>query len=104
MVYNVNKIFDDCYDDICYQGVWYILYVLFWMIGEFEGYNVMYGIDICMCIDGDGCMFVQVCGQILFGWVNGGWLNVGDSVFDISQSCDGFVIMEVGDCQNEVCY
>ena len=57
-----------------------------------------------MRIDSDGRMSAQARGQNLSGWVNGGQLNVGGSVFDINQSRDGFVTTEVGDRQNEVRY
>ncbi len=73
-------------------------------MGEFEGYNPIYGADIRMRIDSDGRMSAQARGQNLSGWVNGGQLNVGSSVFDINQSRDGFVTTEVGDRQNEVRY
>ncbi len=104
MVHNANRTSDDRYDDTRYQGARHTSYVPSWMIGEFEGYNAMYGTDIRMRIDGDGRMSAQARGQTLSGWVNGGRLNVGDSVFDISQSRDGFVTTEVGDRQNEVRY
>ena len=71
---------------------------------DLEGYNPNFNADIRMRIDGDGRMSAQTRGQTLNGWVNGGQLNVGSSVFDISQSRDGFVTTEVGDRQNEVRY
>lgn len=103
LVHNANKQ-DDRYDDDTYQGPRHSSYVPGWMVGEFEGYNPIYGADIRMRIDSDGRMSAQARGQNLSGWVNGGQLNVGSSVFDINQSRDGFVTTEVGDRQNEVRY
>lgn len=103
LVHNANKQ-DDRYDDDTYQGPRHSSYVPGWMVGEFEGYNPIYGADIRMRIDSDGRMSAQARGQNLSGWVNGGQLNVGGSVFDINQSRDGFVTTEVGDRQNEVRY
>jgi hypothetical protein len=103
LVHNANKQ-DDRYDDDTYQGPRHSSYVPGWMVGEFEGYNPIYGADIRMRIDSDGRMSAQARGQNLSGWVNGGQLNVGSSVFDINQSRDGFVTTKVGDRQNEVRY
>lgn len=103
LVHNANKQ-DDRYSDDNYQGARHTSYVPSWMTGEFEGYNPIYGADIRMRIDNDGRMSAQARGQNLSGWVNGGQLNVGGSVFDVSQSRDGFVTTEVGDRQNEVRY
>jgi hypothetical protein len=103
LVHNANKD-DQRYDDDNYQGARHNSYVPQWMVGEFEGYNPMYNADIRMRIESDGRMSAQARGQNLSGWVNGGQLNVGNSVFDISQSRDGFVTTEVGDRQNEVRY
>ncbi|MDY0979298.1 MULTISPECIES: DUF3011 domain-containing protein [Stenotrophomonas] len=103
LVHNANKQ-DERYDDGNYQGARHTSYVPQWMVGEFEGYNPMYNTDIRMRIEADGRMSAQASGQNLSGWVNGGQLNVGSSVFDINQSRDGFVTTEVGDRQNEVRY
>jgi len=103
LAHNANKQ-DDRYTDDTYQGARHSSYVPGWMIGEFEGYNPMFNADISMRIDSDGRMSAQTRGQTLSGWINGGQLNVGNSVFDISQSRDGFVTTEVGDRQNEVRY
>ena len=103
LVHNANKQ-DTRYQDDNYQGARHNSYVPGWMVGEFEGYNPMYNADIRMRIENDGRMSAQTGGQNLNGWVNGGQLNVGSSVFDISQSRDGFVTTEIGDRQNEVRY
>lgn len=103
LVHNANKQ-DERYDDSNYQGARHTSYVPGWMVGEFEGYNPTYDADIRMRIDSDGRMSAQTREQTLSGWVNGGQLNVGSNVFDISQSRDGFVTTEVGDRQNEVRY
>lgn len=103
LVHNANT-GDDRYDDDNYQGPRHSSYVPGWMVGEFEGYNPIYGADIHMRIDSDGRMSAQARGQDLSGWINGGQLNVGGNVFDINQSRDGFVTTEVGDRQNEVRY
>lgn len=103
LAHNANKQ-DTAYDDDNYQGARHTSYVPAWMVGEFEGYNAMYNADIRMRIDTDGRMSAQGRGQNLSGWVNGGQLNVGNAVFDINQSRDGFVTTEVGDRQNEVRY
>ncbi|MCC7632601.1 DUF3011 domain-containing protein [Stenotrophomonas rhizophila] len=103
LVHNANKQ-DDRYDDDTYQGARHNSYVPGWMVGEFEGFNPIYNADIRMTIDSNGRMSARARGQNLSGWVNGGQLNVGNSVFDISQSRDGFVTTEVGDRQNEVRY
>jgi len=103
LAHNANKDYAR-YEDDSYQGARHTSYVPGWMIGEFEGYNPNFNADIRMRIDSDGRMSAQTRGQTLNGWINGGQLNVGSSVFDISQSRDGFVTTEVGDRQNEVRY
>jgi len=95
---------DGCRASFLVHGARHTSYVPGWMIGEFEGYNPTFNADIRMRIDSDGRMSAQTRGQTLNGWINGGQLNVGSSVFDISQSRDGFVTTEVGDRQNEVRY
>lgn len=100
---NANKK-DDKYDDNRYQGARHSSYVPGWMVGTFEGYNPLYNADVTLTIDSSGRATGRANGQTINGWINDGYLNVGNNAFNIDQSRDGFVTSQVGDRQNEVRY
>ncbi|WP_052632326.1 DUF3011 domain-containing protein [Pseudoxanthomonas suwonensis] len=95
---------DHKYDDANYQGPRHSSYVPDWMIGTFEGHNSLYGADVTLTIEPNGRATARTGRQTTDGWINDGRLNVGNTVFDIDQSRDGFVTSQVGDRQNEVRY
>lgn len=57
-----------------------------------------------MTINGDGQMPAVADGQTLRGWVNSGELHVGDDVFTINRSGNGFITSQAGDSYNQVKY
>jgi hypothetical protein len=99
---------DTRYRDDNYYGSRHSSYVPGWMVGTFEGYNPQYGATINLTIDGDG----QARGNAdsragtarINGWISNEELHVGDSVFTINQTRDGFTTSEVGDHYNQVHY
>jgi hypothetical protein len=100
-----NRKNDHKYDDANYQGRRHTSYVPGWMVGTFEGYNPIYNADVTLTIDASGRATARSeRGNAVSGWINDGRLNVGNHVFDIDQSRDGFVTSEVGDRHNEVRY
>ena len=100
---NSNKS-DAKYTDDNYEGARHTSYVPGWMVGTFEGYNPLYDADVTLTIDGRGRATARANGATVDGWINDGRLNVGNHVFDIDQSRDGFVTSQVGDRHNEVRY
>jgi hypothetical protein len=60
--------------------------------------------DITPTIDADGRGTARTRDQTADGWMDGGGLNVGSSVFDIDQTRDGLVTTRVGDRHNAVRY
>jgi hypothetical protein len=99
---------DTRYRDDNYYGSRHSSYVPGWMVGTFEGYNPQYGASITLRIDSDG----QASGDAdsragtarINGWISNEELHVGDSVFSINQTRDGFTTSEVGDHYNQVHY
>jgi hypothetical protein len=99
---------DTRYRDDNYYGSRHSSYVPGWMQGSFEGYNPQYGATINLRVDSDG----QVSGDAdsragtarINGWISNEELHVGDSVFTINQTRDGFTTSEVGDHYNQVHY
>lgn len=99
---------DARYRDDEYYGSRHSSYVPGWMVGSFEGYNPQYGATIRLTINRDG----QVRGDAdsraaaarISGWISNEELHVGNSVFSINQTRDGFTTSEVGDHYNQVHY
>ncbi|RYE74638.1 MAG: DUF3011 domain-containing protein, partial [Oxalobacteraceae bacterium] len=82
---------DEKYRDDKYYGGRHSSYVPDWMVGTFVGYNPTYDASIRMTIGDDGQMSAVTNAQSLRGWINNGDLHVGDEVFTINRSGDGFV-------------
>nr|WP_298131212.1 DUF3011 domain-containing protein [uncultured Pseudoxanthomonas sp.] len=95
---------DDKYRDDNYHGSRHSSYVPDWMEGTFNGYNPTYGASIRMTINEDGQMTAVTNGRTLRGWVNNGELHIGNDVFTINRSGNGFVTSQVGDSYNQVRY
>jgi hypothetical protein len=92
------------YRDPNYYGPRHTSYVPGWMVGTFRGYNPMYGAEVKMTIRPDGRMSANSNGQIINGYVNDGQLFVGNYIFAIDQTREGFVTSQRGDRHNEVRY
>ncbi|MBB1087592.1 hypothetical protein H4F99_03715 [Lysobacter sp. SG-8] len=103
MAHNANKD-EQRYTDDNYQGARHSSYVPGWMVGTFQGYNPVHHATIRMTINSDGQMTATVDGHTLRGWINNGELHVGDEIFTIAESRDGFITSQVGDRQNQVAY
>lgn len=104
LINNANHKDDDRYHDDDYYGSRHSSYVPGWMQGRFEGYNPQYDANVTLTIDADGCASARTGGRTIDGWVNNGELHVGDTVFDIDQTREGFVTSQVGAHYNEVQY
>lgn len=104
LVNNKDHQDDYKYRDQNYYGPRHTSYVPGWMIGTFRGYNPMYGAEVKMTIRPDGRMAAISSGQTINGYVNDGQLHVGNVIFDIDQTRDGFVTSQKGDRHNEVRY
>ena len=92
------------YNDTRYEGARHTSYVPGWMIGTFDGYNALHNAQVSMTISDDGRMSARANGQMLYGWINDDLLHVGDEIFHIDQTREGFVTSQVGDRENEVRY
>ncbi|MEI2770230.1 MAG: DUF3011 domain-containing protein [Candidatus Competibacter sp.] len=101
-----NKDHDDAYkyNDDKYHGSRHTSYVPGWMVGTFHGYNPMYGADVVMTIREDGRVTADANGQAITGYINDERLHVGNVIFSISRSRDGFITSQEGDRHNEVVY
>jgi hypothetical protein len=75
-----------------------------WMIGTFRGYNPQHRTDVEMRISEDGRMSALTQGHDLRGYVNDRRLYVGDAIFEIERTGDGFQTVQVGDWGNRVRY
>jgi hypothetical protein len=108
IVHNQDHKNDHRYQDDQYYGSRHSSYVPGWMVGTFEGYNPQFGATITLTIDDDG----QARGNAdsrggtarINGWISNEELHVGDSIFRINQTRDGFTTSEVGDHYNQVHY
>ncbi|HEY5804248.1 MAG TPA: DUF3011 domain-containing protein [Lysobacter sp.] len=103
LMHNGNKD-DQKYRDDNYYGGGHTSYIPAWMVGDFVGYNAMYNATVRMTIQPDGQMNAVANGKGLSGWINDGQLHVGNEVFTVNQSGDGFVTSQVGDHYNQVRY
>lgn len=74
------------------------------MVGNFVGYNLKFGAEVGMRIDGDGRATARVNGSTLKGYVNDQRLYVGNAEFYIDRAGDGFNTTQVGDRSNQVHY
>ena len=92
------------YRDQSYYGPRHTSYVPGWMVGTFRGYNPMYGAEVTMTIRPDGRMSANSQGQPISGYINDAQLHVGNFIFDIDQTREGFVTSQKGDRHNEVRY
>lgn len=101
-----NKDHDDAYkyNDENYHGSRHTSYVPRWMVGTFHGYNPMYGADVVMTIRENGRVTADTHGQTITGYVNDERLHVGNVIFDIDRTRDGFITSQEGDRHNEVIY
>ena len=104
MVNNANHKDDQRYTDNNYQGGRHSSYVPNWMVGEFEGYNPQYGVDVRLTIYADGRAKAASDGQRFDGWVNNGELHMEGSIFNLIQVRNGFETSQVGDRHNVVRY
>jgi hypothetical protein len=94
----------DHYRDDNYGHGGHFSYVAKWMVGEFKGYNLTYGADVTMRIDGNGRARAWVNAQELQGYVNDSRLYIGDHQFYIDRAGDGFNTTELGNSSNKVHY
>jgi hypothetical protein len=92
------------YRDPNYYGPRHTSYVPGWMVGTFRGYNPLYGAEVTMTIRPDGRMTASSNGQPINGYINDEQLHVGNVIFDIDQTREGFVTSQKGDRHNEVRY
>jgi hypothetical protein len=74
------------------------------MVGTFHGYNPMYGADVVMTIREDGRVTADANGQAITGYINDERLHVGNVIFDVDRTHDGFITSQEGDRHNEVVY
>lgn len=95
---------DSKYSDSNYQGSRHSSYVPRWMVGRFRGYNPNYNADVEMTIEADGRVVTDANGTRIRGWINDGVLHVGNYIFSIDQTREGFVTSQQGDRHNEVRY
>lgn len=75
-----------------------------WMVGTFDGYNARYDAEVTMTIRSNGDMVAEAQGQELTGYIDGDSLRVGDLLFTVERTNDGFVTRQRGDRENEVYY
>lgn len=93
------------YKDDDYHGPRHSSYVPDWMIGQFNGVNSKYdNTDVLMTIKSDGRITALAKGQTINGYINDDYLHVGDVVFTINRTREGFVTSQVGDQYNVVHY
>ena len=104
LAHNKDHVDDEKYRDENYQGSRHTSYVPQWMVGHFSGYNPMYGADVKMRINEDGRVVAHARGEEIRGYINDERLHVGNTVFRIDQTREGFVTHQVGDRHNEVRY
>ncbi len=104
LVSNKDHQDDYKYRDQNYYGPRHTSYVPGWMVGTFRGYNPLYGAEVTMTIRPDGRMTANSQGQPINGYINDEQLHVGNFIFDIDQTRDGFVTSQKGDRHNEVRY
>lgn len=104
LVHNKDHVDDEKYRDDNYQGARHSSYVPKWMVGHFTGYNPMYGAEVKMRVSEDGRVVAHVRGEELRGYMNDERLHVGNAVFSVGQTREGFVTHQVGDRFNEVRY
>jgi hypothetical protein len=104
LVNNKDHQDDYKYRDQNYYGPRHTSYVPGWMVGTFRGYNPMYGAEVKMTIRPDGRMVANSNGQIVNGYINDDQLHVGNFIFDIDQTREGFITSQKGDRHNEVRY
>jgi hypothetical protein len=95
---------DDRYHDDDYHHSGHSSYLPGWMVGKFKGYNMRYGSDVKLVIEGDGRVKAVVQGTKLSGYVNDGRLYVGDAEFYIERAGEGFNTVQTGDRSNKVHY
>jgi hypothetical protein len=104
LVNNKDHKDDHKYQDDNYYGPRHSSYVPNWMVGTFRGYNPMYGAEVVMTIREDGRVSADANGQTISGYVNDEDLHVGDTIFDIDRTREGFITSQKGDRHNEVRY
>jgi hypothetical protein len=104
LVNNKDHQDDYKYRDPNYYGPRHTSYVPGWMVGTFRGYNPQYGAEVMMTIRPDGRMTASSNGQPINGYINDEQLHVGNYIFDIDQTREGFVTSQKGDRHNEVRY
>lgn len=101
---NKDVVDDHKYRDENYYGSRHTSYVPSWMVGTFTGYNPLYGANVSMIVTADGQVSANAGGQIVKGYINDERLHVGNVVFAIDQTREGFMTSQVGDRHNEVRY
>lgn len=104
LAHNKDHVDDEKYRDENYYGSRHSSYVPKWMVGRFHGYNPMYGAEVKMHIREDGRVVAHARGEEIRGYVNDERLHVGNAVFSIDQTREGFVTHQVGERHNEVRY
>lgn len=93
------------YQNDNYYGPRHSSYVADWMVGQFRGVNVKYNnTEVLMTVKSDGQLSALASGQEIRGYINDGYVHIGDSVFTINRSREGFVTSQVGDQDNVVRY
>ena len=93
------------YDNDNYYGPRHSSYIADWMVGQFRGVNTKYNnIEVLLTVKSDGRLNVLANGQEIHGYINDGYMHVGDTVFTINRSGEGVVTSQVGDQSNVVRY
>ena len=75
-----------------------------WLVGDFRGHNDRAGKEVLMTVEKDGRVRAKVDGHRLTGYVNDRRLYVGDAIFELERTGDGFNTVQVGDWNNRVHY
>jgi hypothetical protein len=75
-----------------------------WLVGNFRGYNEQRRAEVSMNISNDGRVRASVDNFQLTGYINDRRLYVGDAVFDIERTGDGFQTTQVGEWRNRTQY
>jgi len=101
---NKDVVDDHKYRDESYYGSRHTSYVPSWLVGTFAGYNPQYGANVSMIVSADGQVTANAGGQVVKGYINDERLHVGNVVFAIDQTREGFITAQVGDRHNEVRY
>jgi hypothetical protein len=104
LAYNESHKDDHKYQDDNYYGSRHASYVPSWMVGRFRGYNPMYGAEVMLTIDADGRVRGNAGNETVSGYINDEQLHVGNVIFDIDQTREGFITAQKGDRHNEVRY